>query len=542
MESSVLPPFFYGAITGVAVGAVGALFVVGAKIVMNFIFGLYETGGVFVGACIVILCLLCCFLTAAIQHLCPSARGSGVPLAEGMARGMLRVKWLPAATALVSGSMLNYLCGMPLGSEGPAVGVGGLIGDGVGKLAKKTVGFRRYLITAGASAGFATAFNAPITGLCFAFEETHRRFSPSILASALACVITGVVTSQAIFYGLGQIPYLNALGVRVGAAVLPHFTQNPVTDVADFFKLTAVAAICGIACALLGVGFNKATEMFSKTLGKIRPGFLRLLPVFVLTAVLGLLSCFTIGSGEVVLTHQSTDTALWLLFLLLAVRLIMPAAASGSGTTGGLFVPMIAIGGLVGLIAAKLCGYAGLPGAYTPDIVMLCIAAFFAASVRAPITAIMLTVELSGSFVGLLPCVIAVAIATVLSDAMRSEPLYERALENIRDAAPLVGGTKSMTVVGAVREDSVIAYKRVRNIMWPYNSLVVGLKRDGKDVVPDGETELVPDDVITVKAENVDAGYFFAQMKEYIDIDAPTPEPGTLVGCDGFAATAHNTF
>lgn len=539
-----ISPLAYGSITGAIVGATLVLFLILSRIVINFTFGLYKgADGALCVVCILILTLLCCFLTALIQTLCPAAKGSGIPLAEGTARGMLRVKWLAAAAGLVAGSLLAFLSGMPLGSEGPSIGVGGLIGEGVGKAAKKPVEFRRYLITGGACAGLATAFNAPLTGLCFAFEETHRRFSPYIMAASLSAVVVSVLVSQAAFYGFSKIPYLSGLGVKAGFCLLPFLKQTAYKTVVDCLKMCGVALICGGACAGLGIGFNRLTAVLNKLFNKIKNAALRLLPAFLLVAVAGLPLYLSVGSGEASVAEITTDSAFWLIATVLIIRFVTTSTASGASATGGLFLPMIAVGGLTGTIIAKISLGLGLDGAYAANVTVMCISAFFAASVRAPITAIALSVELTASFVNLLPCVIAIAAATIIADLANCEPLYERMLHDLVSSAPLGGNAKSLKVRGRLRENSVIAHRRVRDIMWPYNSLVTELYRDGKELVPDGETILEPNDEIVIRAENVDTDMFYAQLREYISIDSDTASPSAPKKIEKtIESTAHNIY
>ncbi len=534
-DRSVLQPLLYGCITGVATGAFLALFLVCSRIMIDFAFNLYAgRDGALAVVCIITLALLCCFLTAIVQTLCPAAKGSGIPLAEGAARGMLRVKWLATAAALVTGSFLAFLSGMPLGSEGPSVGLGGLIGEGVGKTAKKPNSFRRYLITGGASAGLAVAFNAPLTGLCFSFEETHRRFSPFILAAAFSAVVTATLTSQAIFYGFGFIPYLKGLGISAGFTVLSFLKQTAPDSAAHFFALCLAALVCGAVCALLGTAFNRAIKALSALFSKIRTPFLRLLPAFLTAVCFGLVLYLSVGSGEAMLAELTSEATLGVLFGLLAMRFVSTALASGSGATGGLFLPMIAIGGILGCIAQSAIEACGLVG-YSNNIIIICICAFFASSVRAPITAIAMSMELTGGFVNLVPCIIAVAAAAVITDLTRTQPLYERMLESLVNGTPGPRGAKDIVIKGVVGEHSPVAFMRVRNVLWPYNSLVTELDRGGAALVPDGETTLLPGDVITVRAENVDPNFFGAEIAEYIDVDPP---PSDRSEC--FGATARN--
>lgn len=507
----------YGCIVGIISGGAIALFLTSAKVVCAFAFSLYaqaEIDGAVTIACVAFLVLTACLLTSVLQTLCPSCKGSGIPLAEGCARGMLRVEWLRTAAALIAGSLLSFACGMPLGSEGPSIGVGGLIGDGVGKATKQSDELRRYLITGGASAGLAVAFNAPLTGVTLALEETHRRFSPGILLAAFSAAVPAVLVAQLIFWGLGHNAYLYALGIREGFTVLPHLIQTQYDGAGILFSVCGVAALCGIACAALAAAFNRSVFALGKLFGKIKSPALRLMPAFVLTAVCGLTFSISAGSGESSLASVSVSSGAWLLLALLATRFVLTVTASGSGATGGLFLPMIAIGGLIGTLIAKACIACGLPSAYSGNIILLCIAAFFAATVRAPISAIVMTLELTASFANVLPCAIAVAVATAACAVTHSAPLYERMMEDLHSRAPRPSDAADITAVCIVAESSTLCGKRIRDVLWPYNWLVTGLVRaDGTDIVPDGETFMRASDKLTIRAENVSP----AELRERLD-------------------------
>ncbi|MDE6293529.1 MAG: chloride channel protein, partial [Clostridiales bacterium] len=409
---NAIQPLLYGCLTGIICGAVIALFLVCARVVCSFAFGVYALERTPLAViCTLILVLLCCLFVAVMQALNPSCKGSGIPLAEGCARGMLKVKWLRTAAMLIAGSLLAFLSGMALGSEGPSIGVGGLIGEGVGRVGKKPVQFRRYLITGGASAGLAVAFNAPLTGVAFALEETHRKFAPGILLAAFSAVVPAVMISQLIFWGFSHVPYLSGLGIKSGSAALHFLAQAEYKTIADLFKVCGVAAIGGILCAFLAAAFNCCIFLLGRLFGKIKSNTLRLLPAFLLTAVLGLCLYYVIGSGERTFEnvfegtfgHTSANIAMGMLILLLLMRFVMTVTASGSGATGGLFLPMIAIGGIFGTIIAKVAVYCGMSEAFVPNVIMMTISAFYAASAGAPISAIVLSVELTMSFANLLP-------------------------------------------------------------------------------------------------------------------------------------------
>lgn len=511
----VFQSFLYGCLTGIACGVVITLFVVCARVVFSFAQNIYSAERTLLGVvCIITLVVGCCLLAAVIQTLCPSGKGSGIPLAVGGARGMLRVKWLRSAAGLIAGSILSFAAGLSLGSEGPSIGVGGLIGEGIGKAAKKPPAFRRGLITGGASAGLAVAFNAPLTGVAFALEETHRRFSPALLLAAFSSVIPAVLTSQLILWGLGFTRFGAAYDVHALNCALHSLAQTPYKDITSLLAVCLVAMISGAAIGGLAALYNYCIFFFGKQFAKIRRPLFRLAPAFLFTAATGLFLAKSIGSGEATFEFAYTSAATWLLFVLLAIRFISTVAASGSGATGGLFLPMIAIGGISGVIAAKAAVCCGVDGVYVSNIVMLCISAFFAASTSAPISAVIMSVELTASFSNLLPCAVAVAVATAVSGLLRTAPLYERMTENLCNTTEHEGTI--ITVVGTVPIESVICGKRIRDILWPYNSLVVRLDRGGTEIVPDGETTIEADDKLTIRAENVEPNLFNDQIKDYI--------------------------
>ncbi|MCX4314126.1 MAG: chloride channel protein, partial [Clostridia bacterium] len=112
----------------------------------------------------------------------------------------------------------------------------------------------------------------------------------------------------------------------------------------------------------------------------------------------------------------------------------------------------------------------GLNAEYAPNIIMICVAAFFAASVRAPLTAITLTLELTASFTNLLPTAVAVAVAAMIAGAAKTEPLYERMMESMQAEANKINEKHltSATITGTITALSPALGKRIRDVFWPY--------------------------------------------------------------------------
>ncbi|MDE6293851.1 MAG: hypothetical protein K2L88_04430, partial [Clostridiales bacterium] len=114
----------------------------------------------------------------------------------------------------------------------------------------------------------------------------------------------------------------------------------------------------------------------------------------------------------------------------------------------------------------------------------------------------------------LLPCAVAVGVACAVAAVLRTSPMYERMMENLYEQT--VTGGDDVTVTGVIPAGSFIVGRRIRDVLWPHNSLVTELSRDGTPIVPDGETVLIEGDTLTLRAEKVDEQAFTLQIQDYI--------------------------
>ncbi|MDD4503327.1 MAG: chloride channel protein, partial [Clostridiaceae bacterium] len=134
----------------------------------------------------------------------PMISGSGIPQVEGVILGYFNMNWWKTLIGKFAGSVISIGAGLSLGNEGPSVQIGAAIAKGYCKIFKKIKLEEKFLITSGASAGLAAAFNAPLTGVMFSLEEIHKNFSPEILTSAMAASITADIVSKN-FFGMKPI-------------------------------------------------------------------------------------------------------------------------------------------------------------------------------------------------------------------------------------------------------------------------------------------------------------------------------------------------
>ena len=132
------------------------------------------------------------------------ASGSGIPQVQGELKGYLNQNWHRVLCSKIIGGTLCILGGLSLGREGPSVQLGAMVAKGIAKITKKSQTKERYMMTCGAGAGLAAAFNAPLAGVMFSLEELQKNFNSSMLV----CIISGCVTSDFIsknVFGLSPV-------------------------------------------------------------------------------------------------------------------------------------------------------------------------------------------------------------------------------------------------------------------------------------------------------------------------------------------------
>lgn len=351
----------------------------------------------------------------------PEAGGSGIPEIEGALEHRRPIRWKRVLPVKLFGGMMSLSSGMILGREGPSIQIGGNLGKMVadGFLISKSNAMT--LVAAGAAAGLAAAFNAPLAGLLFVLEELRPQFRYSFLSVKI--VSTAVVSAA--------IARACLVGGAPAFADLPRFEDPGLASYPLFLLLGAAAGCAGYA--------------FNSSVNAAQNGFLYLFrakakracpALFVMGGAFGVLSVIipdASGSGMDAIPGWITcgSETLWTsLALLLAWRFFGLLACFGTGIPGGIFAPSLSLGALggavFGLAATHLFpNLAAAPGVF-------CIAgmgALFAASVRAPVTGIVLVTEMTNNYQFLLPMMITTLAATLVAQKLGGIPIYTQILE-----------------------------------------------------------------------------------------------------------------
>lgn len=351
-------------------------------------------------------------------RLAPEASGSGIPHIEGALDGIHDIRWRRVLPVKFFAGTLSIGSGMILGREGPSIQIGGAVGRMFSGRAKRYAHATHILTAAGAAAGLAAAFNAPLAGILFVIEEMRPQFRYNITSIKCVTLATAVATIvMRSFHG------------QQAVMQIPSFEVPPLTSLWLFLLL-------GIIFGIIGVNFNRwilsSTEYLKRRQGN------KMVRIVLTGAFLGGLFTFlqimtpdVASSGMELITTIIQNPLTWgLMVLLFVVRLLGTIVCFASGAPGGVFAPMLTLGTLLGLAygitAANLFpGFVSEPGVYA----VAGMGALFAATVRAPVTGIILVVEMTDNYQLILPLLMTCLGATFIAQALGGKPLYSELLK-----------------------------------------------------------------------------------------------------------------
>ncbi|MGA8273536.1 MAG: H(+)/Cl(-) exchange transporter ClcA [Candidatus Sulfotelmatobacter sp.] len=361
--------------------------------------------------------LLTAIAARLVRRLAPDSAGSGIPQVELELKGGGLGDPLRIIVVKFVGGLVSIGTGLALGREGPSVQMGACIASLCGRLFRRSDAERRILLAAGAAAGLATAFNAPVAGAVFVLEEVERRFDLPVTiitlgASVSAISVARLFLGQAPDFYVGPLPY-------AGFGVIP------------------VYLVLGIFVGFIGAAYNAAilgalavTDQFHRYPAELVAGL-----VGVGVGVLGWFAPRLVGGGDPITQRllDGTGVTLFMLGIAFVVRFVLGAVSYSARTPGGLFSPMLVIGSQSGLMFGNIFAH-WFPAAITNhpnQFVIVGMAAIFAAVVRAPITGIILAIELTGSTTLLLPMLAACFTAMLVPTLLRNAPIYDSLEERI---------------------------------------------------------------------------------------------------------------
>ena len=344
-----------------------------------------------------------------VRRFAPDASGSGIPHVEAVLKGEKPPAPFPLLPVKFVGGLLAIGAGLALGREGPTVQMGASVAHLVGRTFRRNADDARILLAAGAGAGLATAFNAPIAGSVFVLEELMRRFDTRITiatlgASAAALGVSRIFLGEAPDFALDPLPY-------------PALGSVPI-----YLALGVVMGILGIAYNRAILASLAAAERLSNVPVELRAA--------AVGAAVGLVAWFApgwVGGGDNITARALTGaTALALLPAVFALRFALGAVSYAAGTPGGLFAPLLVLGAQAGLFFGTLaCQWFPTVAMSPTAFAVTGMAAFFTAVVRAPVTGIILVIELTSSDTQLLSMLAACFTAMLIPTLTGNPPIYD---------------------------------------------------------------------------------------------------------------------
>ncbi len=406
-------------------------------------------------------------LAALLLKVEPSCQGGGIPTSIAILRGLITFRWLRNIFTLFFSAMLTYLVGVPLGNEGPSVQIGTALGRGsIRMLTRKESAWDRYTMTGGACAGFAAATGAPVSGIFFALEEAHRRLSPMIILSAATTVCFCQVTTNALcsLFEISSKPF----------AVILTATLS--------MRFIWVALIVGIICAIFAVIFTKAHakifKLFDEKISSV-PLWIKIGLIFGLVAIIGFFSADILGTGHHVVENMLERKGIWYLILItLFAKAILLLISNNAGITGGLFLPSLAFGAMLGALSAEgLIAINLIPEEYYPVLVVIGIASFLSASSRTPLTAIVFSIEAFGALSNVLSIVIGVTVAYLAIELLGVHSFTETLVEIKAYKANKDKHASVENVQYTVQPDAFVVGREIRDLLLPPTCVVLSVKR-----------------------------------------------------------------
>ena len=410
-----------------------------------------------------------------VRKYAPEASGSGIPHLEAVLHRFRQLHWQRVLPIKFLGGIIAIGSGLAIGREGPSVQMGGAVADAISRWLKVAPLERLTLIAAGAGAGLSAAFNAPLAGLVFVLEEVRRDFRPIVFGATFIAAASADIVARLIS---GQTPVF----------LVPSYPTPPLSTLPAF-------AILGIVAGIAGVAFNRSLigtlELFSKLHGRWNLG----IPVLVgaSAGLIGWYSPILVGGGHELSEKVLLGQVAWMSILSwLIIRFLLTITSYGTGAPGGIFAPLLGIGALIGLgigeVATKL-----VPGVIEQPAVFAVVgmAAYFTAIVRAPLTGIVLVLEMTGNYQQMLPLLVSCFAAYAVAEIFKELPIYEALLE--RDL--MKGGIQLTIKEPTIFEFEIEPQSRfegqiVRNLGLPAGCLLVRCVEGGREWIPSALTQL----------------------------------------------------
>jgi CIC family chloride channel protein len=341
---------------------------------------------------------------ALVVRFAPFAAGSGVQHVEAVMTGEMKPSPPVIVPVKFFGGLLALGSGLALGREGPTVQMGASLGSLVSKWVVREEEDRKVVDAAAAGAGLAVAFNAPIGGSVFVFEELTTRFTPWLLIATLASA------SVAVWIMGNNLDF-----------TLKHVSSTQSWLLFPFLTLGALLGAVGALYNSLTLALLRLSDRLAAVSSVARAAFIG--------AVVGVTAWFAaalVGSGDALTQTIFSDRhAIQALLTIFFLRFLIGPWSYAAATPGGLFAPLLLLGASSGALFGEVLNHLLPALGFSPvAFAVVGMSALFSASVRAPLTGVVLTVEMTGRGDLTLALLVASLSAMVVATLLNSEPIY----------------------------------------------------------------------------------------------------------------------
>lgn len=419
--------FFFIFLQGIIIGLITGLIVGTFRWIIDhtmkflfFIYPLMRQKPIYLVPYLLGTVIICLILAQVIKPVLNNITGSGVPQVEAIMLDENKMNWWSILWRKFVGGLLAICPGLFLGREGPCIQMGAMVGQAFGQnLFHADDEDLKRLQGCGIAAGLSAAFSAPLAGVFFLVEEITFSFDPKECLTALAAAMTSDLMTLCFF---GTTPCL----------YLPLDKSLPLTS---YWFVILMGGLLGLLAYFYQYCLLSLKPIYSKL--TIIPKIYHSIIPLILVIPIGLWNAKLLGGSHDFISGlfeptfmKNIQTGMLSLTLLpliwFIVRFIFSMISYGASVPGGIFMPILVLGALLGVIFAVIMIHYGIaPKRCYGIIIVTSMCAYFGAIEKAPFTALTLLTEMVGSVEQIFPMLVATFIAYFVLGLLGGKPIYE---------------------------------------------------------------------------------------------------------------------